>query len=309
VAVWCHATVLSLGHKTLRVQVARAQTDGTASGVHDLSAHCIVLAAGAAGTPALLRTAAAASAWPMVGRHITQDIAAMVLGEWPQPFSQTADGGRVSADRASTTDPADPAWTLTAARPTPHDAANSIALMGPAAAAARAVARLLAVRAVAMGTVGASRMTWRRDGSPVWHPALDRAWRHRLVDAQHHALQAVFAAGALRAYAPSAGPEVLRRDAIGRLATRVHRERSLAGVAELHASGTYGGAIGGAHVSTSVTDGWGRVHGCPWLRVADASLAAASPGAHAHVALLAMADRVADGVRVDWAALSSGAAA
>jgi len=54
---------------------------------------------------------------------------------------------------------------------------------------------------------------------------------------------------------------------------------------------------------TSVTDGWGRVHGLPWLRVADASLFPDSLEINPYVTIMALADRVAEAVRVDAPAL------
>ena len=46
----------------------------------------------------------------------------------------------------------------------------------------------------------------------------------------------------------------------------------------------------------SVTDAWGRVHGVPWLRVADASLFPDSLEINPYLTVMALADRVAEGV-------------
>jgi choline dehydrogenase-like flavoprotein len=48
---------------------------------------------------------------------------------------------------------------------------------------------------------------------------------------------------------------------------------------------------------TSVTDAWGRVHGIPWLRVADASLFPDALEINPYLTIMALADRVAEGVR------------
>jgi choline dehydrogenase-like flavoprotein len=60
-----------------------------------------------------------------------------------------------------------------------------------------------------------------------------------------------------------------------------------------------GGCAMGRDASDSVTDAWGRVHGMPWLRVADASLFPDALQINPYVTIMALADRVADGVRED----------
>ena len=49
----------------------------------------------------------------------------------------------------------------------------------------------------------------------------------------------------------------------------------------------------------SVTDSWGRVHGHRWLRVADASLFPDSLEINPYLTIMALADRVAEGVLED----------
>jgi choline dehydrogenase-like flavoprotein len=55
----------------------------------------------------------------------------------------------------------------------------------------------------------------------------------------------------------------------------------------------------GASARDSVTDAWGRVHGHPWLRVADASLFPDSLEINPYLTIMALADRVAEGVMED----------
>lgn len=52
----------------------------------------------------------------------------------------------------------------------------------------------------------------------------------------------------------------------------------------------------------SVTDSRGRVHGMPWLRVADSSLFPDSVEVNPYLTVMALADRVAEGIRDDWRA-------
>ncbi len=50
----------------------------------------------------------------------------------------------------------------------------------------------------------------------------------------------------------------------------------------------------------SVTDSWGRVHTIPWLRVADASLFPDSVEINPYLTIMALADRVADGLLAEY---------
>ena len=53
----------------------------------------------------------------------------------------------------------------------------------------------------------------------------------------------------------------------------------------------------------SVTDSYGRVHGLPWLFVADASLFPNSLEINPYVTIMALADRVAQRIRQEVPAL------
>ena len=55
----------------------------------------------------------------------------------------------------------------------------------------------------------------------------------------------------------------------------------------------------GGSARDSVTDAWGRVHGIPWLRVADASLFPDALEINPYLTIMALADRVAEGVLED----------
>jgi len=62
----------------------------------------------------------------------------------------------------------------------------------------------------------------------------------------------------------------------------------------------------GSGPSDSVTDSCGRVHGLPWLYVADASLFPNSLEINPYVTIMALADRVAQRIRDEAPALLRG---
>jgi choline dehydrogenase-like flavoprotein len=57
------------------------------------------------------------------------------------------------------------------------------------------------------------------------------------------------------------------------------------------------------HPHSAVTDSWGRVHAVPWLRVADSSLFPDALESHPYLTVMALADRVAEGIRADAPAM------
>ena len=62
-----------------------------------------------------------------------------------------------------------------------------------------------------------------------------------------------------------------------------------------------GCAMGQPH--SAVTDCYGRVHGVPWLRVADASLFPDALEINPYLTIMALADRVAEAIRADAGSL------
>ena len=59
----------------------------------------------------------------------------------------------------------------------------------------------------------------------------------------------------------------------------------------------------GRTAADSVTDAFGRVHGVPWLRVADASLFPESVEINPYLTIMSLADRVAEKIREEVSAL------
>src|SRR5437867_3064709 len=119
-----------------------------------------------------------------------------------------------------------------------------------------------------------------------------------LVEGTRASARIFFAVGAARVHAPFADPPIIEaRDAdrVNDLITTRHFKEGKVAVSAAHLMG--GCAMGAG--PESVTDGWGRVHGLPWLRVADASLFPDSLEINPYVTIMALADRVAEAIRAD----------
>jgi choline dehydrogenase-like flavoprotein len=88
----------------------------------------------------------------------------------------------------------------------------------------------------------------------------------------------------------------------------IHARQFLPGQVSVSAAHLMGGcAMGQPH--SAVTDSYGRVHGVPWLRIADASLFPDAVEVNPYLTVMALADRVAEGIRADSGPLLSSAVA
>jgi choline dehydrogenase-like flavoprotein len=135
------------------------------------------------------------------------------------------------------------------------------------------------------------------------HPVVSYTFTPNVVESLARATRAAasifFAAGALRVHAPLARPPLLERSEQNLIPQRILARHFLPGTVSVSAAHLMGGAGMGTSVQDSVTDAWGRVHGVPWLRVADASLFPDALEINPYLTIMALADRVAEGVLED----------
>jgi choline dehydrogenase-like flavoprotein len=91
-----------------------------------------------------------------------------------------------------------------------------------------------------------------------------------------------------------------------RVDERVAERHFRPGTTTVSAAHLMGGCRMGRDAAASVTDGWGRVHGLPWLRVADSALFPDALQINPYLTVMALADRVAEKLRQDLPALRAG---
>jgi len=137
------------------------------------------------------------------------------------------------------------------------------------------------------------------EGRPIVHYRFTPEVRESLAAATRGAARIFFGAGARRVHAPLADPPLLEAEEADRLGQRISARNFLPGKISVSAAHLMGGAGMGRDRGDSVTDGFGRVHGVPWLRVADGSLFPDALQINPYLTIMALADRVAEGVRSD----------
>jgi len=144
-----------------------------------------------------------------------------------------------------------------------------------------------------------NRITVDSAGQPVVHYEFTPEVVEKMVAATRAAAQIFFGAGAVRVHAPPADPPLLERGERPRIDERIQAKHFLPGRLSVSAAHLMGGCGMGRSAEDSVTDAWGRVHGVPWLRVADSSLFPDSIEINPYLTIMALADRVADALLDD----------
>jgi choline dehydrogenase-like flavoprotein len=271
-------------------------------GEYRVKARMIVLCAGAIGTPALLLRSPITAGISGVGRGFTCHPAHILVAEHDHPI--TNDVGHPKSyylDRA-----ADEGYVLETCMYFPFVTAKNLTGFGHDHA--RFMLRFPRLQMILVlacdGAVPENRITVDKNGKPVVHYRFTPPVVKSFVAATRAASRIFFAAGALHVHAPEADPPAIdRRDAY-RVDDLITANNFMPGRTSVSAAHLMGGC-GMGRGAGSVTDSRGRIAGFPWLRVADASLFPDALEINPYLTIMALADRVAEGVRNEIGALSS----
>lgn len=266
-------------------------------GAYRVHADMVVVAGGAVGSSALLLRSGFGAALPRLGHAFTVHPAFILVAEHEDTI--TNDVGHPKSfyvDRAEAE-----GFVLETCMYFPFVTAKNLTGFGPDHERfMRAFSRLQMILVLACDkAVPQNRVTVDRAGNPVVHYTFTPPVVESMVAATRAAARIFFAAGAGRVHAPPADPPLLERADEGRLEERIQARHFLPGRLSVSAAHLMGGCGMGRSPADSVTDAWGRVHGVPWLRVADSSLFPDSIEINPYLSIMALADRVADKVLED----------
>jgi len=301
VEVVTRAEALKIGDHSVSVVVRGKQAGEKGAepewepGEYLVRAKVVVVAAGAVGSPSLLLRSGFGARLPALGAGFTCHPAHILVAEHGRPI--TNDVGHPKSyfiDRA-----ADEGYVLETCMYFPFTTAKNLTGFGPAhSALMRAFPRLQMILVLACDkAVPENRVAVDRDGRPVVRYRFTRGTIAAMVRATRASAKIFFAAGALRVHAPSADPPLIERHDADRVDQLIDARHFLPGKISVSAAHLMGGCGMGRDAASSVTDGHGRVHGVPWLRVADASLFPDSLEINPYLTIMALADRVAAGIR------------
>ena len=270
-------------------------------GDYQVAARVVVAAGSAVGSPALLLRSGFGRRLPKLGAGFTCHPAHILVAEHAN--SITNDVGHPKSfflDRAEAE-----GYVLETCMYFPFTTAKNLTGFGAAhSALMRAFPRLQMILVLACDkAVPGNRVAVDQSGRPVVHYTFTPQTVTAMVRATRAAAKIFFAAGALRVHAPSADPPLIERQDAGRVDDLVHERHFLPGRISVSAAHLMGGCGMGRTAADSVTDAWGRVHGLPWLRVAEASLFPSSLEINTYLTGMALADRVAEGITNDAGSL------
>ena len=306
VEVVTRAEALEIGDRVVTVRVTSKQPGdkGLPSewepGVYRLRARLVVLAGGAIGTSSLILRSPIARGISHVGAGFTCHPAQILLAEHTRPI--TNDVGHPKSfylDRAE-----HERFVLETCMYFPFVTAKNMAGFGTEHSRfMRAFPRLQMILVLACDhTSPKNRVAVNSAGRPVVHYTFQPETVDAMVRGSRAATRVFFAAGAVRVHAPLADPPVIERRDAARAETLIDARHFLPGRTSVSAAHLMGGcAMGQPHAA--VTDSFGRVHGVPWLRIADASLFPDALEINPYLTIMALADRVAEGIRMDAGAL------
>lgn len=262
-----------------------------------VSAKRIVLAAGSPGSPALLLRSGFGREFPSLGRYFTMHPALTVYGIHPE----TVQGYRGFPKTYYT-----PVFSeshhhyLETAFYYPFVTTKHLGLWGrDLKEVMRAYNRLMSIIILNHDKASAeNRITVNRKGEPVLRYTLSEETKVSLVHAQACAARIFFAAGCERVIMPCADKMVFSsRDMDGRdLEEFISRKNFISIKVPLSSAHPQGGCRMGTSSKDAVCDSRGRVHGHPGLYVADASLFPKSSHVNPYLTIMALADRVAEGI-------------
>ena len=307
VEVVTRAEVLQVEERAVRVQVhprpdgAKGRPSPWAPGEYHVTAKVVVSCGGSIGTSALLLRSPLTRGIPGLGEGFTCHPALILVGEHEHPI--TNDVGHPKSyfvDRAVAE-----GFVLETCMYFPFVTAKNLTSFGPEHSTfMQAFPRLQMILVLACDkAVKGNRITVDKTGKAVVHYSFTPAVRRSLVAATRASTRIFFAAGAQRVHSPLSDPTLIERADAYRMDDLIREEYFLPGRVSIAAAHLMGGCgMGtGAH---AVTDSRGRVRGFPWLRVADASLFPDSLEINPYLTIMALADRVAEGIREEWGALA-----
>lgn len=302
VEVITRAEALRLEERAVVVRVSERPAGGKGEpsewepGEYRIGARLIVVSAGAIGTSALLLRSPATRQLQRVGERFTCHPAHILVGEHEGAI--TNDVGHPKSfylDRAE-----EDGYVLETCMYFPFTTAKNLTGFGPDhSTLMRAFPRLQMILVLACDKAAqGNRIAIDREGRPVVHYTCTQSTIESLVRATRMSARIFFAAGARRVHAPTADPPLIERADEARVDELIDARHFQRGRISISAAHLMGGAKMG-HPHDSVTDAWGRVHGLPWLRIADASLFPNSVEINPYVTIMALADRVAEQIVAD----------
>ncbi len=267
------------------------------AGEYRINAKVVVLAAGGAvNSPALLLRSGYGDRFPALGRYLTLHPALILAGEHEHRISNfNGHPKSYYCDEFWKSD----SFLLEVCMYFPFVTAKNIIGFGAEhSELMKAFPRLQMILVLVLDeAIRGNRVYLDSKGEPVVDYTLSDSILDTLRSSMVESAKIFFAAGAKRVHAPAGKTFFIDAADAGRVDELIPRDRVTPGKISVTSAHLMGGCRMGRDATDSVTDGWGRVHGVPWLFVADSSLFPQCSEVNPYVTVMALADRVAEGIR------------
>lgn len=260
----------------------------------------IVVCGGAMNSAPLLLRSFGEQSLPALGRYFTCHPALILVGEHPHPITNIT--GHPKSFYCDEFHHAQ-RFLLESCIYYPFTLAKNLAGYGPEMDELMAHFRhLQMILVLAIDDAEAhNRVSVDAKGNPVVHYRFSQKTKKSLVHAIRASAKIFFAAGARRVHAPAAKSFFITAGESQQIDELITEKYFKLGQISIAAGHLMGGCRMGDDPKTSVTNPWGKVHGMEHLYVADSSLFPAASEVNPYLTIMALADRVAEGIRRDLA--------
>ncbi len=272
------------------------------AGDYEIDAKVVVVCAGAVNSSALLLRSGFGQRLPRLGRGFTSHPAFIMVAEHERPITNSVGHPKsFYLDQFAESDH----FLLETCMYFPFITAKAMVGFGEEHSRfMRAFPRLQMILVLACDEVDDhNRVTVDGEGRPVVHYRFTPEVIHGLVQGAITSAKISFAAGAVRAHVPVSHSPTIERVDREHLDQIAEKPDFKPGKLSISAAHLQGGCAMGSGPEDSVTDAYGRVHGVPWLYVADSSLFPNSLEINPYLTIMALADRVAETIRKNMNAL------
>ncbi|KPA10442.1 GMC family oxidoreductase [Candidatus Magnetomorum sp. HK-1] len=262
-----------------------------------IAAKIIVLAAGSPGTSGLLLKSGFQKKLPRIGRDITLHPAMTLYGVYPKPiinyrgFPKTFYTDQFSESHD---------YYIETAFYYPFVSSRHLGLWGKDLVETMSKYNQLMTVLILNHdtTIPENRISIGRKGAVCVHYRLSKKVINSLCHAQIQSARLFFEAGCDQVIMPCASSPVIHRDKndLESLKSLIQTRNFIPIKTPVSSAHPQGGCCMGETTEESVTNSWGQVHGYPWLFVADASLFPKSAHVNPYLTVMALADRVAEGI-------------
>lgn len=292
----CERTILARVHA--KPEGSKGEPSSWDPGEYQIDAKVIVVCAGAVNSPALLLRSGLATRLPRLGHGFTCHPAIIMVAEHNRAITNFVGHPKsFYLDQFAESD----RFLLETCMYFPFITAKAMAGFGREHSRfMRVYPCLQMILVLACDEVDThNRVTVDRGGRPVVHYRFTAEVARGLVQGAITSAKIFFAAGAVRVHLPVAQFPTIEVADAERLDQIAEHPDFNPGKLPISAAHLQGGCAMGRGPNDSVTDAYGRVHGIPWLFVADSSLFPNSLEINPYLTIMALADRVAEGIRKD----------